>query len=469
MATPADNLFQVTDLLDDGYPVARFANSLRSASLTRPYTGFNGNAGIGTSVRLPYPIIYDTALPNLAYAQNDVDATVVREQNMTVGNPASPTTQLPAGAATKPWTMTSEQVRFFSRAESSAQFRDMYVDSAIQQVGNSVNQSFFEHLELFCPDSIGDPTADLNGLNSTAAANAQLSNMALLSCLSRRGEPAYFAMSPNAYSKLQLPYATYFNEDVNFPILRQSTTKMQDLSGLAAYQDEDVPVHVNGTFDASGAVTVAVDVPLTTSINDDFTLVSLSGFTASAAGVLNVGDLISFGTTAANNLVNQINPQNFRSFENRKTFVIRGNATGGTAIDADGAGDVTVQVFSPIVAEPTDPYRNVDRQVVTGMEVTLIGGANGRYTKNWVFCREGMYFTNPGIASFPLSGSDGKMYSGYPNEMVSQMTVPCSNLELAINVGSQGDFRAFNNEWAVRSIWGFTAMNGFAFSFLSAA
>ncbi len=445
----SNNLFQVSNLvvnnmLDD------YVNSLRTTSLADPFNKFDNNATVGTSMRVSYPLQY-TSVPSLTYTGSQVNSSVDRYRYISL-----------VIQRTVPIALTASQMSFESSASTVDEFMNKFGRAMITQLGTDVNADVIsDEIVMNWTDTIGSPSQPLNGLTTLANINAQRANMAI-----PMNQQLHFGVSPTSAASLQTPYSGYFNSSVNQSILKEDTNNDQALSGIKMYMDQAVQTHQNGTFATGGTVTVATTVPLTTTINDTGTAVSLAGFTASQTGVLLRGDKISFGSSGASNIVYAVNPKSRLAYNNPKYFVVT-----DTSVDSDGAGAAVVTVFPPIVAATTGaqaPYRNVSRQVVSGMQVNLLGGANGVYVNNFCFIRSGLLFANPSIASYPLMPStQGRTLSAYPNERLFSTTVPETMMKIAYNLASLGDLRMFENELAARTIAGAAAFNGYGFCVVS--
>jgi len=451
----ANNSFQVSNLIaKQMFP--SFINALGMSGLAKSYMGFNNNASAGDSRRFIYPqqlSTYDGLSVDLTTQNNNI---FVREQTITLDI-----------QKTTPFSMTAEQMSFFSMTENDAEFDAYYMTSAARSIGNQVDSSFIDRCEMYWSDAVGDPTQPISGQASMALYDSQFSNMGLRQI--NGGNDRYVVFHPDSINSLQLAYPSYFNEGMSTPIMLNS--RRENIYGMKVGEDVLMKMHTNGTFAASGNVTVATTVPLTTTINDAFTLVSLSGFTANATGVLNKGDLISFiiGTTP----VRALNPDSYQPYNNAKKFYVMGspNGSGGfnASVDADGSGNAQIAVFAPIVANPADNYRNVSAQVTSGAIVSLFGGASTVYRKSFGFIRDGFFAANPPVATFPNpSIAANQKYSAFPTEMVLQMKVPGSDLPLSLNVASQGDIGLFNNQWTVRTIAAALPLNGYGFTIASA-
>lgn len=451
----ANNSFQVSDLIaKQMFP--SYVNALGMTGIAKPYDGFNNNASAGSSRRFIYPqqlTTYDTLSVDLTTQNNNI---FVREQTVTLDI-----------EKTSPFAMTAEQMSFFSLAESDAEFDAYYMTAAARSIGNRVDSNFIDICEKYWPDAVGDPTQPINGQASMALYDSQFSNMGLRQI--NGGANRYMFLHPDSINSLQLAYPNYFNEGMSSPIML--TSRRENIYGMKVGEDVLMKMHTNGSFAAAADVTVSTTVPLTTTINDAYTLINLSGFTNNATGVLNRGDLISF--TVGGVTVKALNPDSFQSYNNPKKFYVMGQPDGSggftTTVDADGTGNAQVAVYAPIVANPADNYRNVSAQVTSGAVVNLYGGANTVYRKSYAFIRDGFFAANPPVATYPNpSVAANNKYSAFPTEMVLQMKVPGSDLPLSMNVASQGDIGLFNNQWTVRTLAAALPLNGYGFTICSA-
>lgn len=451
----ANNSFQVESLVAK-MMFPRFINSLGTSGLAKPYDGFNNRATAGITERFTYNqqfTAFNTLAVDLSTQNNNI---YMRQQTITLDI-----------EKTVPFAMTGQQMSFFSNTSDDAEFDAYYMTGAAAAIGNKFNANVLDLCEKYWSDAVGDPTQPISGQASLAQIDTQFSNMGLYA--DNGSADRYLGLLPDSINSLQLAYPNYFNQKVSTPIMEKGSTN--ELYGINIYRDNLMIRHTNGTFDAPGNVTVATTVPLTTQINDPYTLVSLSGFTASSTGVLRKGDLISF--TVSGTPVYALNPESYYAYNNAKKFYVIGspNGSGGfnDIVSSDGSGNVQVAVYAPIVANPADNYRNVSQQVVSGAVVSLFGGANTSYVKNFAFRRDGFFLSNPPIATFPNPSTPANnKYSAFPTEMVLRMKIPGSNLPISMNVASQGDIGEFNNQFTVRTLGGALPLNGYGFTYASA-
>lgn len=453
-----NNAFQVTQLFSKG-TLMDYASSLRTAMLAKPYMKFDHNATLGTTINEGYPYRYNV-VGGLTYdPATQINSTTDKTQAITLGATSIYGTQT---SATVPFGLSAQEMSFSSKASTLEEFRNYYLGQTGMQIADYINQATIDMCEGYWCDVVGDPTSGLNGFNTLMAVNAQVANMELMG---RNGkDQIYLGLHPDAYTQLQIPYATYFNEEVNKPLLKTGRTAYQ--AGLNLYEDNLIRKHQNGSFATTGTIQVAATVAQGT-LNATQQTITLKGFTASQTGVLLAGDIIYFGTTG--NYVYRLLPIGKQASSQPKGFVVLAN------VNSDGAGNATVLVRNIPIFNDGSPmpnqYRNISRQIVTNDVVTLFAGGSTVWTKNLVFDRNGFFFANPPIATYPLqpSSAANKM-SAYPNEVVETLTVPgTQGMRLSMNVSNLGDLSQFSNTFAARTISGVLPFENYGFILASKA
>jgi len=421
------NNFTVTQLFSKG-GLMDYAANLRTTMLAKPYRKFDDNATQGTTINEAYPYRL-SGVNTLTYTNGDVSSVADFYQPITLNI-----------VGTVPFGLSAQEMTFASKASTVEEFRQYYTVQAGKTLANIINGQVIGACYKHWTDVIGDPTAALNGVSTLSDVNSQLSRMELMN-----GEPIYVGLSPDAYNALQVPYAQYYNENINYPILKNG--RVAYLQGLNIYEDNLISKHTNGSFATSGTIQVNASVTSAT-LNATSSTIVLKGFTASQSKVLKAGDYIYFGT--AGNYVESVLPQSPSVHTGKpKTFMVMADA------DSNGSGLATVTV-NPVYSDSANNYRNVSRQIVTNDVVTLFGGASTTWTKNLVFNRGGFWFANPPIATYPLQpGLKGQKLSGLPNETVETMVIPqTGGVRLSINMGFFGSLQNFSNEVALRTICG---------------
>jgi hypothetical protein len=435
------NNFPVTDvyrgeLLDD------YSNSLGTALLAMPFNDFDGNARIGRTERLGYPIQY-LANDGLAYdPDTQINSTNVRYRTMSLDY-----------IKNVPIAMDMLEMSFSSNAENLDEWGRLYISPMAIAAANALNAELLDTIEMACADWIGTPTSDLNGATTMLAVNAMLANMGLNSMRDK-----YFALSPLAAAGLQGPYATYFNPAVNAHMLTENTNDTHTYGGIKCYVDEQIIRHQNGVFDtgAAGAITVKT-TPTAAGLNAGSQTVVLQGFAVSTANVLKRGDIIFFGSTT--NPVMMLNPKSYNYWGQKKGFVVQ------QSYNSDSSGEVSIAVYPSMIA--TGPYQNISRAIVANDVVTIYGTRNTFWTKNFLWVKQAVRFANPFMASYPMQpgkgGSNRPQFAAYPFEENLKMKIQDTGLSCAFNLASQGDLATAANTIVARTIGGGVAFPGYLF------
>jgi len=460
----ANNLFQVTNLVLKG-ELVDYVAQLKTAMMARPYKKFDMNATQGATINELFPYKWNVNDGLTFDPATQVNNTIDKEQPITLG-----ATLLSTGtklSANSPFSLSGYDMSFFSHATTVDEFRSYYQQTNGMQIADNLNQKTIEACYEYWCDVEGSPTADFNGFASLQEINSMISSMELMKS-GGRGEMCV-GLHPDAFYQMQVPYAGYFNQNVNAPMLKTANTNYQ--AGLNIYDDNLIQRHQNGSFATSGTVQVASTVANGT-LNASYQTIALKGFSNSSTGVLLAGDILTFGV--AGNYVNRLLPIGKQDSGRRKGFVVLSDDTGNPVVSSDGSGLATIRVRCiPIFrtgAEP-NPYANISRQIITNDVVNLFGGANTMWTKNLVFSRAGFFFANPEIATYPLLPNQaGAKLSAFPYEQTEKVIVPnTGGMSLALNIANSGDMGAFSNLWCLRSIIGVLPFENYGFIYASKA
>lgn len=439
------NNFQFTQQVEWGL-LEELSNSLATTMYATPYTGFNANTRTGMSHEIRYPIL-QRAEEGIQYDPANVRSLYQRVRNINLGLGNNVTFDIE-------W----DQITFDDAADSQIEFSNRYLVNNVSALGEKVNKKTIVEMALYYSSTIGSATQTLNGVSTMADINSQFANMGLSTFRKR-----YFAISPNSTKGIQVPYTTYFNEGFNTSILKDDTTKFEKpYSGINVFVDESFIRIKNGSFAASGNVTVTVAPdPTNEDINQPFSTVDVTGFTATSADVLLPLNRIMFGSaTNPADLVYEVNPRNYDDYGLQKTWVVL------DVISADGSGNASINIYPPMVSSTDSSYQNVNRPIKVGDQVLLFGGANTRYTLNFAFVDQGLLFANPPISTNP-PGSASSLMGGFSYQQVMTQKIPNSMLTLAFNLSSQGNHAEFSNTLSSRTMTGVAAFQGYGFGVAS--
>ncbi len=437
-----------------------YGAAYRTAVLATPYAGFNNDlpyAGMTRTEKFPFQY---NGIYGMSYTNDQINSSIDRVSSITLGEKNASGTEF---SVTSPFELTSQEVSYFSFCKTPNDFRKYFILQNAKNMAGMMDQALIDKaLETFA-DAIGDPTLPVNGFDSLSLINAMAADMELLDADSE----LIFGMSPRAYNQIQTAYPNYFNQKVNLPILTGG--RIASGAGISIYSDNMMRRLTNGTFSSPGTVQIAVDV-----INGDpnarSQTITLKGFTPNATNVLRWGNYIYIGT--AGDYVEMLSSREHIELGRTKTFFVLGNGAGGVQVDADDNGEALVKITNPPIfddgsASP-NPYRNVNRQIVTNDVVNLYGGPNTRFIANLVYLRKALWFCNPAIASYPAVNSGGKEFSVFAYEKVERMMLPgTEGLELTMNMAGAGNLNSLAATWALRTMGGGLAVPTQGFIFLS--
>jgi hypothetical protein len=443
-----------------------FSNTLATSALALPFNDFNDNPKNGTSYRLNYPVRM-RARRGIAYDPNNMENIFRRFRNITLGNGMDLSID---GGYNSTFPITWDQVTFKDGVGSQEAFSNEFLVPCARSLGELINNdTMYEELAINFSDTIGDPSQPLNGINTMAAANTMFSNMGLTMYKKK-----YLQLSPNSTDALQTPYTNYFNQSFNASILEKDTTVFDKLySGIMPYVDQSYVTVQNGVFDtgAAGDITVAVAPPLTQTANDPYSVITLTGFANNQTNVLRRLNRIQFRHVSGQ-AVQMVNPNNYKAFNNQKTFVVLGDngSPSNPVINATG-NDAEIRIFPPVItaSSPSPSEQNVDSAIVVGDIVTLYGAAStlsttSSYTLNFGFVDQAIRFANPPIGTTVI-GSSNMGFGGFPFQQKMSEKIPNSELTISLNISSQGNHPEFNNVISSRAIAGTAAFNNYGFGY----
>jgi hypothetical protein len=440
----AQNNFSFSQLVEWGV-MERYSNTLATSMYAIPYTKFNSNTEAGMSRTIRYPVIQKGS-DGISYDPANVQSIYQRVRNITLGAGNNVT-----------FNVSWDQMTFEDAANSQEEFSNRYLLPNASAMGQLVNKKTLVEMAIYFSDTIGNPSQPLNGLTTMADVDSQFSNMGLAHFTNR-----YFQLSPNSTKGIQVPYSTYFNQGFNTSILEKDTTTFDKAySGIKNYVDQSFVRITNGTFSAAGNVTVSVAPPVDEDINQPYSTVTLAGFNLTQTNVIRALNRVTFAdATTPSDAVYAVNPDNFEEYGLAKTFVVLDDT------DSDGSGNAEINIFPPVVSSTIDPYQNVTRNILVGDKVTLLGGANAKYTLNFAFVDQGLLFANPPISTNPPSSPNSSM-GGFSYQQVMSQKIPNSLMTLSFNLSSAGNHPMFSNTMSSRTITGVAAFNGYGFGVAS--
>ena len=161
----------------------------------------------------------------------------------------------------------------------------------------------------------------------------------------------------------------------------------KDTLGFDWYMDQNCPTFTTGTQGGTPLANSAATQTGSSIITD--------GWTASTK-VLNKGDVITFGSTAANKVF-AVNPQNRQSTGSLAMWVVTADVT------SDGSGNATIPISGPDFngVITSGAFQNVTQGVVDNAPVNVQGATAVTSGRGLAYCEEAFTFA---CADLPLYG-----------------------------------------------------------------
>src|SRR5262245_19377740 len=263
-------------------------------------------------------------------------------------------------------------VRFTSKelTLSLQDFSDRVLAPAMAQLANEVDSDLLEVMRIRTSNVVGTPGSVPNALLTYLQAGAYMSDEA-----TPRDAFRSMILDPNSMATIVDALKGLFQQSEEI-----GQQYMQGLMGRTAGfkwgEDQNVRSHTVGPLGGTPQVAGANQGILTGWA--EYTDVTTSGWTASAAVRLNQGDIITFGGVQA------VNPINRSSVGRLRTFVVE-STTGGN-ISSDGTGAATVRDRPAIIAG--GQYQNVTARPANLAPITVLGTAGATGRRNMAYHRD---------------------------------------------------------------------------------
>lgn len=263
--------------------------------------------------------------------------------------------------------------------QDAEKYQERYISPRVLNLVSSLETAIMLSGKTTTNYVSGSPTALLSDFSVIDVIYAQMvelamptdGNLSLL--LSPRDGSALKASNQNAFNPI-------LNEDISF------NSKLGRYSVFNVYQTPASIIHQAGS--GAGAPVVSV-VPVSGA-----TSISFSGLTPSATNVYRDGDTISFGTFQTAGAVESVNRVSRESTGQLMTFAVVGD------VNADVAGNATVNIFPAIVSDFTNNRRNVNQNIPLNSPVNLLG-AGLRYRISYATTARGLSLVMPPMVKVP--------------------------------------------------------------------
>jgi len=251
------------------------------------------------------------------------------------------------------------------------EFRERYLKPALEKLANRIDRGVIANVPNVY-NEVGTPTVTPANFAAIALVAQRLDEEAAPQM------DRTLVLNPRAYWAIAVGISAVFVQSVAEPGFKGF---IPNIANMEIYLDQNIATQQTGTY--SGTPTVSG------SGQTGSTLVT-TGWVASQAGLLNVGDVFTIAG------VNAVNPESGGSTGSLRNFAVTATASSGA-----GAGVSNLSIYPPIFT--SGAYQTVDAGPIAGAAITVISGASGsNLAKNIGFTRDCF-----GLVTVPLIMPDG--------------------------------------------------------------
>lgn len=417
---------------------------LKTAMHLMPYNEFNNNAKQGQSRTMLYP---QPLRATLGIAQTDDQSIQQKTQTISLTNP----TNYIGVPLNQSWLDDS----FSLMTDGMDEFWKEYGVAALLAIGAQENKIAVDALTDNFTDTFGDPSQPLNGVNTMTDLNAIQLIMGFAELDPSRAP--VFGCTVNAFNSINVPTTGYFNQSFNSPVLNENLQmkSVKNFSGNDVYSDAQIRMHTNGTWAASGAITIT-SISFVGDPNVNTTLV-LGGFTAAAT--VNVDDRFDITPSGASSALRYLLPTAYTETTYPKRFRVA-----SVSGPASGGGALTI-TCDPIIGSEVSGsqlqsmWQNIayDASTLAGAAITKVGTGSQKWAQNLFFTPKAGLYANPYLFQAPMK----TQYKSAPYAEHSDRKIAGSNLTTRILLTSDGDQNQATNRLIFRSVATATAYQGY--------
>jgi hypothetical protein len=250
------------------------------------------------------------------------------------------------------------------------EFRERYLKPAMEKLANRIDRGVLANIPNIY-NEVGTPGTTPNAFSYIAQVAQRLDEEAAPQ------NDRTLVMNPKAYWGVCVGISTVYVQSVAEPGFKGF---IPNIANFEIFLDQNVPTQQTGTY--SGTATVFGS-------GQTGSVLVTSGWGASLATLLNVGDVFTIAG------VNAVNPESLASTGSLRNFVVTATASSS----AGGASSISIY---PAIT-PTGAYATVDASPVSGAAITVISGLSGaNLTKNIGFTRDCF-----GLVTVPLIMPEG--------------------------------------------------------------
>lgn len=244
------------------------------------------------------------------------------------------------------------------------EFSERYCKPAAVQLANQLDYDVLTNFNQI-NNEVGTPGTVPNSFASLAAVGQRMDEGAVPQ------DGRVLILNPAAYWSLTTSFIGLFVKSVSEPALKGF---LANIANFEIYLDQNIQSQTVGNYSGT---------PVVNGANQTGGALVTNGWTASIAGLLNVGDVFTIQGVFATN------PRNFQSTQQLMNFVVTATAA------SDSGGNSTVQ-FSPAIVT-SGAYQNVTNAPANLASITIKGAANTQYAQNIGFVRDAF-----GLVTVPM-------------------------------------------------------------------
>lgn len=215
-------------------------------------------------------------------------------------------------------------------------------------------------------DVLGNFTSVFNEVGTPGTLPSTFANLASVGQRMDEGavpqDGRVLILNPAAYWSLANGLIGLFVKSVAEPALKGF---LATIANFEIYEDQNIQAQLVGTHAGTPVVNGAGQTGATLVTN---------GWTASLAGLLNVGDVFTIAGVFA------VNPKNRQSTGTLQNFVVTATAA------SDGSGNSTISIYPAITT--SGAYQTVSASPANSAAITVFGTASTSYFQNIAFVRD---------------------------------------------------------------------------------
>lgn len=249
------------------------------------------------------------------------------------------------------------------------EFSERYLKPAASELANQLDYDVISNFSAI-PNLVGTPGTVPSQFSDLASVGQRMDEGAVPQ------DGRTLILGPAAYWSLADGLKSLYVQSVAEPALKGFLAKV---ANFEIYMDQNVQSQTVGKLGGTPLVNGAAQTGAS---------LATKGWTASIAGILNVGDV--FTVTG----VHAVNPKSRQSTGQLQCFVVTSVAS------SDSSGDSTVAIYPAITT--TGAYQTVDASPADGAAITVKGTALTSYQQNLGFVKDAF-----GLVTVPLELPEG--------------------------------------------------------------